>query len=65
MRAQLATALGWWINVKHAPRDERGLSQSTEVAILLGAAVLVALAILGFVTGYVQDRLGQIKQPKY
>lgn len=66
MRTQLATAIGWWINFKHAPRrNERGLSQSTEVAILLGAAVLVALAILGFVTGYVQDRLGQIKQPKY
>lgn len=66
MKTQFATMIGWWINLKHGPRrSERGLSQSTEVAILLGAAVLVALTILGFVTGYVQDRLGQIKQPHY
>lgn len=66
MKPHFAAMIGWWINLRHTPRrEQRGLSQSTEVAILLGAAVLVALAILGFVTGYVQDRLGQIKQPKY
>ena len=64
MKHQLATLLGWWVDLEHRPaRDERGLSQSTEVAILLGAAVLVALAILAFVTGYVHDRLAEIKHP--
>lgn len=64
MKEQLTGLIGWWINVKHrSAEDERGLSQSTEVAILLGAAVLVALAILAFVTGYVNDRLAEIKHP--
>lgn len=40
-----------------APRDERGLSQSTEQAILLGGAVLVALAIVAAVTLFVNNQL--------
>lgn len=39
------------------PRDERGLSQSTETAILLGGAVLVAGIVVVAVTVYVNAKL--------
>lgn len=39
------------------PRDERGLSQSTENAILLAGAAAVALIIITVITAYVTDRL--------
>lgn len=39
------------------PRDERGLSQSTENAILLAGAVAVALLVVSVITAYVRDRL--------
>jgi hypothetical protein len=38
-------------------RDQRGLSQSTETAILLGGAVLVAGAVVLAVTIYVNAKL--------
>lgn len=38
-------------------RDERGLSQSTENAILLAGAVAVAVIIITVITGYVQANL--------
>lgn len=38
-------------------QDERGLSQSTENAILVAGAVTIALAIVGAVTVYVTKRL--------
>lgn len=38
-------------------RDERGLSQSTENAILLAGAVTIALGVVGAITVYVQARL--------
>jgi protein-S-isoprenylcysteine O-methyltransferase Ste14 len=38
-------------------RDERGLSQSAEGAILIGAAVAVALVIAVFLKGYVNSHL--------
>jgi len=38
-------------------RDERGLSQSAEGAILIGAAVAVALVIAVFLRGYVNSHL--------
>ena len=37
--------------------DQRGLSQSTETAILLGGAVLVAAAVVTAVTIYVNAKL--------
>ncbi|MCC2592478.1 hypothetical protein LKO27_03455 [Tessaracoccus sp. OS52] len=37
--------------------DERGLSQSTENAILLAGAVLIASLIVAAITGYVQANL--------
>jgi branched-subunit amino acid transport protein len=39
------------------PRDERGLSQSTENAILLAGAVAVALIVISAVTIYVAAKL--------
>lgn len=38
-------------------RDQRGLSQSTENAILLAGAVAVALIVVGAVTVYVSAKL--------
>lgn len=38
-------------------RGERGLSQSTENAILLAGAVTVALLVIGAVTVYVTSKL--------
>ena len=43
-----------------APRDERGLSQSTENAILLAGAAVVALLIVGTVTTFVQGKLAAL-----
>lgn len=40
-----------------APRDERGLSQSTEQALLVAAAIIVAGAIGVGVWNFVQGRL--------
>ncbi|MBO1031202.1 hypothetical protein IPV09_07610 [Tessaracoccus sp. SD287] len=40
-----------------APRRERGLSQSTENAILLAGAVAVAGIVIAVVTAYVQSKL--------
>lgn len=53
MRAAL---LGLWLQASR-PRDERGLSQSTENAILLAGAVAIALLIIGAITVFVQDNL--------
>jgi hypothetical protein len=39
--------------------DERGLSQSTETAIYVGVAAVVALSIGAFVTAYVNQHLPQ------
>lgn len=39
------------------PRDERGLSQSTENAILLAGAASVAAVIIFVITDYVTNRL--------
>ncbi|MGO4957621.1 hypothetical protein ACTQ49_10190 [Luteococcus sp. Sow4_B9] len=40
-----------------ARRDERGLSQSTENAVLLAGAVAVAVIVVGAVTQYVQSNM--------
>lgn len=39
------------------PRDERGLSQSTENAILLAGAAAIALIIITVITQYVKSNL--------
>ncbi|MGB3955875.1 MAG: hypothetical protein WBL05_11450 [Brooklawnia sp.] len=38
-------------------RDERGLSQSTENAVLLIGAITIAAIVIAAVTNYVQSRL--------
>ncbi len=38
-------------------RDERGLSQSTEIAILTGAVVVVVAVIITAITAYVNAKL--------
>lgn len=43
--------------VQRTPRDERGLSQSTENAILLAGAAAIALIIISVITAYVQNNL--------
>ena len=43
--------------LRPATRNERGLSQSAEGAILIGAAVAVALVIAVFLKGYVSSHL--------
>lgn len=45
--------------LKHNPpqRDERGLSQSTENAILLAGAAAIALIIITAITAYVTNNL--------
>ncbi|MFV0406706.1 MAG: hypothetical protein ACK5LN_07795 [Propioniciclava sp.] len=45
---------------KGSRRDERGLSQSTEQAIIIAAAVAIALTVVLFVTDYVNDKLATV-----
>ena len=58
IKQYLAGILGLVVMVRHtASRDERGLSQSAEGAILMGAAVAVALIIAVFLKAYVESHL--------
>ena len=41
-------------------RDQRGLSQSTENAVLLTGAVAIALTVIGLVVNYVATKLGEL-----
>jgi protein-S-isoprenylcysteine O-methyltransferase Ste14 len=53
-----ASMLGLLLLVRdRTTRDERGLSQSAEGAILMGAAVAVALIIAVFLRSYVESHL--------
>ena len=53
-----ASILGLLVQLRRAStQDERGLSQSAEGAILIGAAVAVALVIAVFLKGYVSSHL--------
>ncbi len=49
----------WWQLTHASPveKDERGLSQSTENAILLAGAVTIAVLIVTVITAYVRARL--------
>lgn len=42
-------------------RGERGLSQSTENAILLAGAVAIAAVVILAVRGFVEGQLGKLK----
>lgn len=59
MTTLMHTLIGFLLNPPK--RDERGLSQSTENAILLAGAVAVAVTIVGAVTLYVNGKLGGLK----
>jgi len=57
--AQITHALvGLLVMIKEPPsRDERGLSQSAENAILIAGAVAVAVAIVAAIRAFVLSRL--------
>ncbi len=54
----LSTLVALVAGVLNPPRrDERGLSQSTETAILLAGAVAVAITLVTLITAYVNGKL--------
>ena len=58
LRSLALTALGLLVLLRDPrTRDERGLSQSAENAILLAGAVAVAIIVVSAITGYVSARL--------
>ncbi len=57
MKLMHMTMVWWWQLTHPAGADERGLSQSTENAILLAGAVTVAVLIVTVITAYVKARL--------
>jgi hypothetical protein len=58
IKQYVASVVGLLILVRgRRIRDERGLSQSAEGAILMGAAVAVALIIAVFLKTYVEGHL--------
>ncbi|HHV20237.1 MAG TPA: hypothetical protein GXZ30_01650 [Propionibacterium sp.] len=63
MTRSLHTVVGLFLALFHsessAARDERGLSQSTENAVLLAGAVAVAGLVIAAITAFVQSRLPQ------
>lgn len=46
---------------RRSRRDERGLSQSTENAILLAGAVAIAIMVVALVSNFVSGKLGKLK----
>lgn len=54
-----AAIVGAFVNAQYQERDERGLSQSTENALLLAGAATIALGIVTFIAKYVADRMPQ------
>ena len=42
------------------PRDERGLSQSAETAIIVAGAVAIALVVVALIRAFVISELGKI-----
>ena len=45
---------------KSPPRDERGLSQSAETAIIVAGAVAIALVVVALIRAFVVSELGKI-----
>lgn len=68
MKSNIYLLIGFSLDAVHrcasyrngSRRGERGVSQSTEQAILLACAAAVALAIVGVVTALVQSKLAAI-----
>jgi hypothetical protein len=42
------------------PRDERGLSQSAETAIIIAGAVAIATVVVALISSYVRTKLAEI-----
>lgn len=59
MSGFLHTVIGFLLSPPK--RDERGLSQSTENALLLAGAVTIAGIIVLAVTTYVNTQMGKLK----
>ena len=58
LRAMLASVLGALLALTRPPRrDQRGLSQSAETAILLAGAVVVAGIVVTVITAFVKAKL--------
>lgn len=58
MKSLVLSAVGMLVLLKDPrTRDERGLSQSSENAILLAGAVSVAIIVVTVITGYVRAKL--------
>ena len=56
-----STIVGMLVLLKNpATRDERGLSQSAETAIIIAGAVAIATVIVALVTAFVQTQLSKI-----
>ena len=56
-----ATLVGMMVLLKDPqPRDERGLSQSAETAIIVAGAVAIATVVVALVTQYVRTKLAEI-----
>lgn len=54
----VGTVVWWYAGARpQTRRDQRGLTQSTENAILLAGAVAVAIAVISAVTVYVNKHL--------
>lgn len=54
-------AVGLVIQAQYTPRrNQRGLSQSTENAVLLTGAVALAIVVLGIVGRFVRNKLGEL-----
>jgi hypothetical protein len=61
MRSLVTSLLGLLTLLKDRDqRDERGLSQSAETAILIAGAVTVALILIGLVTTFVRSKMAGI-----
>ncbi len=57
----IAVLIGLLVTLKELPhQDRRGLSQSAETAILIGAAVTVAVAVMTFIISFVNGKIGEI-----
>lgn len=58
VKTLISTAVGMAVLLRHpVTRDERGLSQSAENAILLAGAVAVAIIVVTAITNYVTAKL--------
>ncbi len=56
-----ATLIGMIILLKDPrTRDERGLSQSAETAIIIAGAVAIATVVVALITTYVRTKLAEI-----